>query len=65
MRLSHSIIIMRGTRASVLERRKFVCCREGERDGKSHGVWYVNNFVDEHNHRLAMPDEVPMVSPKD
>ena len=28
---------------------------------RSRGVWYVNNFVDEHNHRLAMPDEVPFL----
>ncbi|CAO2196946.1 unnamed protein product [Urochloa humidicola] len=28
---------------------------------RSWGAWYVANFVDEHNHRLATPDEVPFL----
>ena len=28
---------------------------------RSRGVWYVQNFVDEHNHRLATQDEVPFL----
>lgn len=28
---------------------------------RSWGVWYVQNFVDEHNHRLASQDEVPFL----
>jgi len=28
---------------------------------QTHGVWYVSNFVDEHNHRLATKDEVPFL----
>jgi zinc finger SWIM domain-containing protein 3 len=26
---------------------------------KTRGVWYVHRFVDDHNHALARPDEVP------
>lgn len=25
---------------------------------KGRGVWFVDNFVDEHNHRLASPDKI-------
>ncbi|CAN6275242.1 unnamed protein product [Urochloa humidicola] len=28
---------------------------------RSRRVWYVHNFVDEHNHRMATPDEVPFL----
>uniref|UniRef100_A0A0A8YY89 Uncharacterized protein n=1 Tax=Arundo donax TaxID=35708 RepID=A0A0A8YY89_ARUDO len=28
---------------------------------RSCGIWYVHNFVDEHNHRLATPDEAPFL----
>ncbi|KAL6858786.1 hypothetical protein ACP4OV_017788 [Aristida adscensionis] len=28
---------------------------------RSSGLWYVGNFIDDHNHCLAMPDEAPFL----
>uniref|UniRef100_J3N1I1 Uncharacterized protein n=1 Tax=Oryza brachyantha TaxID=4533 RepID=J3N1I1_ORYBR len=61
-------IVRREKRVGNVHYRRHVCSKEGIREtskinteDRQRGVWFVDNFVDEHNHSLTSHDKTPFL----